>query len=80
MTLQVLLEYLTGAADELDLFLDAAASARPELRPKVEEWRLRLRQSIDPINLAALAGALPAELAAIVRGNLNPREHPSDAI
>ena len=80
MTILELISRWAGASGDLVALLTAAGNAAPDLKPKADEWIDKLGAAVSPENLANLAAALPAEAADILRGHLNPKDHPSDAI
>lgn len=79
MTLIDILTKAGLAGDELLGFLGSVAEKFPDLAPKAQELAAKLATAIAADNLVALASALPAEIAQIAQGKLDPREHPSDA-
>lgn len=59
--------------------LRTLASAQPAFANQVEEIILKLEAAVPVANLVAVAEALPAEIANIASGKIDPRSHPSDA-
>jgi hypothetical protein len=80
MTLLQILSKAAGfPAERILALLVTAGTAAPDLKPQFDELIARLNAAIDQANLIALAEALPSEIAAIARGELHPKTHPSDA-
>lgn len=77
--LQLITQAATGGGALRD-FLVAAGNASPDLKPKADEWIAALDAAVSQENLVSLASALPAEIANISQGKLDPRSHPSDSI
>ena len=73
--LEVLVKAAGAPLSKLLEILGVAAAASPDLAPAADAIAERLKQ---PIDLEGLAKALPGELQDILKGHLNPREHPSD--
>ena len=80
MNILQVLEKLAGGAGGLILLLEQVAAKAPDLAPEAREWIDNLGAAVSQENLVALAAALPAEIAAIAGGKLDPHDHPSDAI
>ena len=78
--LDIITKWAGISGSKLIEFLEAAAAAAPDLAPKAEEWIDALKAAGSPENLVALASVLPAEIANIAQGKLDPRDHPSDDI
>ena len=76
-----LLDILTRAglsAAGIVALLHKAAELAPDLAPEIDEVLGKLSAAIDQANLVALAAALPAEIANIAKGHLEPKDHVSD--
>ena len=79
MTLLDLLIKAAGApAGKLVVLLNLVKQEAPDLAPKVDEVLAMLASAITPDNLVAVASQLPAEIANILKGDLDPRKNPSD--
>lgn len=80
MTPIQLLEKAAGLpAGVLIALLRTLASAQPAFAAQVESIIAKIEAAIPLDNLVAVAEALPAELANIAQGKIDPRDHPSDA-
>ena len=80
MTLSDILSKAAGVPiGSLIVLLRAGANALPDLRAEAEAIIAKLETAVAPSNLIALAEALPKEIANIARGQIDPRNHPSDA-
>lgn len=66
-------------ASKLISILRAVAAAAPSLAADAEAIIAKLEEPLAIGNLVAVAEMLPGEIANIVQGKLDPREHPSDA-
>lgn len=66
------------SAPSLRNLLQSASAISPDLKPTADEWLARLDQAVTDENLGALVAALPGELRNILRGALQPEDHPSD--
>jgi hypothetical protein len=80
VTLLDLLNKAAGSAAGLVALLERVRLNYPDLASTAEEWLLNLSSAVSQKNLVALAAALPAEIANIATGKLDPKDHPSDAI
>lgn len=80
MTLLDLIMRAAGAAPDLKAFLERVRDVAPDLAPAANQWIAALDAAVSAESIAAVVTALPAELAAIARGKLDPRDHPSDAV
>jgi len=78
MNVAEFLKLIGFSAEALADFLRAIAIKVPELATTVEEWIAKLNEPLTAENLAAVLAVLPTELLAILRGQLEPRQHPSD--
>jgi len=67
------------AVNPLRAVLGKVGDALPDLKDEADAILAKLDAPVALENLAALAVAVPAELAEIVKGKVDPREHPSDA-
>lgn len=80
MTLLMVLQLAAGkSATEIRDFLNSVALRVPDLAPTAQRLLIALNSAVSAENLAALATALPKEIADIASGKLDPREHPSDS-
>ena len=52
----------------------------PDVAPKAQELAGKLNAPVSQENLVKLASVLPAEIANIAQGKIDPRDHPSDSI
>ena len=75
--LQALVKW-AGASSSLENLLRSAGDLSPDLKPVADEWLAKLAQDVTPEGLASVALALPGELQNILRGKLEPHDHPSD--
>ena len=80
MTVLDILVKASAAMAELKAILNAAKAAVPDLAGKVDPILALLDEPVSQANLVALAEALPAEIANIATGHLDPRFHPGDAV
>lgn len=80
MTLIDLLKKAAFAGDDLLKFLNNVAQQFPDLATKAQELAASLSVAISAENLVSVAAALPAEIANIAQGKLDPRQHPSDMV
>lgn len=78
MTVADFLKLLGFASDALADFLRAVALKVPELAATVEELIAKLNEPLTAENMAAVLAILPQELINVVKGQLDPRNHPSD--
>lgn len=65
---------------DLKKILSWVAENAPDLAEKAEALAAQLDSPISPEALAELGAAIPGELLNISRGQLDPRNHPGDAI
>lgn len=80
MTIIQLLEKLAGGSTGLLSLLSQVGQRAPDLAPLAQEWITKLGQAVSASNIAELAGALPSELADVLKGNIDPRDNPSNDI
>ena len=80
MTILDLLKKAGLSGDALLTFLNTASQRFPDLATEAQRLAVMLSSSISEASLIAVASALPAEIAAIAKGQLDPADHPSDAI
>jgi hypothetical protein len=76
-----ILDILTKAglsAAGIIALLHKASELAPDLAPEVNDLLAKLAAAVDQQSLVALAAALPAEIANIAKGNLDPKDHPGD--
>lgn len=78
MTILEILLKAGVAADRLVALLLRVKEELPDIGPEVDKILAALSAAVSAENLVALASALPAEIAAIAQGQLDPRRHPSD--
>lgn len=67
------------AADKIRAFVESAIAANPDLAPAGQQLLDELNAAIGADALVALAEKLPAQIANIAHGNLDPRDSPSNA-
>lgn len=67
------------AADKIKAFVESAIAANPDLAPAGESLLAELNAAITADGLVALAEKLPAQIANIGHGQLDPRDSPSNA-
>lgn len=79
MTLLDLLTRLAVGAPGLIRLLEKVAAEAPDLAPDAQLWINKLNAAVSADNLVALAASLPQEIADILQGKINKRNHPSDA-
>lgn len=60
--------------------LEKAAQQAPDLAPSLHTLIAQLQAAVDQANLVQLASALPAEIANIAKGKLDPRDSPSNLV
>ena len=80
MTILELLQKLTGGAQGLTELLMRVRTELPDLAPVADNWLALLGSAASQENLVELASVLPAEIANIIKGHIDPKDHPSDAI
>lgn len=80
MTILQVLEKMTAGAAGLVELLKVTGSAAPDWKGQADKWIVDLTSAISSENLVALAAALPAEIANIAKGVINPLDHPSDDV
>ena len=80
MTLLDILMQAAGQIGNVRVTLQRAIERFPELRESLEPIIAALDTVVSQSNLVALAEALPAEIAAIASGKIDPRPHAGDAI
>lgn len=80
MTLLDVLIRAGAAGVNLVALLRKVAAAAPDLAPEAQRWIDALESSVSQSNLVSLAATLPTEIANIAKGQIEPRDHPSDAI
>jgi hypothetical protein len=81
MTILQLLAAAAGIpATELVAFLESVKARLPDLGPAVDKFLADLNLGVSPEAIEAVVAALPKELLDILRGAINPKEHPSDGI
>jgi hypothetical protein len=76
-----LLDILLKAGLAAGLLVDVLNKAKqelPDLAPQIDDILVSLATAVSTENLVNIAAALPAEIANIAKGNLDPRQHPSD--
>jgi hypothetical protein len=78
MTLLDILLKAGGSAGLLVELFNKVKAKLPDLAPQIDQLLASLSVAVSQANLVALAAALPAEIAAIAQGKLDPRKHPSD--
>lgn len=74
------LEKAGAKVADLKHILDWVAANAPDLAEKANALADQLNAPISAENLAALGAAIPGELLNIAQGELEPRNHPGDAI
>lgn len=80
MTILAWLQKLTGLpVDKLIDVLEAVANGSTDLAPIALELLSKLREELSHADLVTLAKELPAEVIEIIKGHLEPKDHPSDA-
>lgn len=77
MTVADFLKLLGFAADALADLLRAIALKVPELAGTAEALIAKLNEPLTAENMAAVLAIIPQELINIVKGKLDPRDHPS---
>jgi hypothetical protein len=73
-----ILEKAGMAAGELVDLLEMLAERYPDLADAIREKIVQLETAVLPENLAALGAAIPGELLNIVKGKIEPKDHPAD--
>ncbi len=80
MTILEGLEKLAGTTTKMIEFLERVARQLPDLADEANEKIALLRSAAAMENLVSLAGVLPGEIADVAKGQIRPKDHPSDAI
>ena len=80
MTLLDLLKKAAFAGDDLVQFLNVISQRYPDLAPKAQQLIGALSTALSTENVVAVASALPAEIANIAQGKLDPHHSPGGAI
>jgi len=79
VTIIDILNKFASAGTGLVKFLEHLKQEAPDLSPLIDDQLMKLATAVSTENLVALATALPAELAQIVKGKTDGRSHPGDA-
>ena len=77
--LDILTKGVGVPADKLRALLIAGGEAAPDLKPTADKILDTLERAIEPSNLATVSALVAEELKNIIGGNLDGRDHPSDA-
>lgn len=80
MTLLDILKKAAGEAGDVKKVLEAVIEKFPDAAPIVQPALDVLATAVPAEALVNLASALPGEILNIAQGQLDPREHPGDAI
>jgi hypothetical protein len=81
MTILELLAKAAGIpATQIVTFLESVKARLPDLGPAVDKFLADLHLGVSAEAIEAIMTALPSELLDIVKGIINPKEHPSDGI
>lgn len=75
------LEILTKgglAASGIVALLERARALAPDLGDDIDGILTELNTAISAENITAIVAALPGEFKNIIKGQLDPRDHPSD--
>lgn len=78
MTVADFLKLLGFASEALADLLRAIAVKVPELAETAEALVAKLNEPLTMENMAAVLAVIPQELVNVVKGQIDPRQHPSD--
>jgi hypothetical protein len=67
-------------AAEILNFLERLKILAPDMAAEIDFWLVALQTPLGAENLAAIAKVLPGEIVNIFKGQIDPRDHPSDGI
>ena len=76
--LEVFAQWAGVAAPVLERIIRSGAANVPDSQADADTVLAKLNQAVTPEGLAAVVGALPAEVANVFRGLIEPEDHPSD--
>lgn len=80
MTVLDIIKGWLGAEPNLEDFIVTAGDHFPEIKPQADAMLAKLRVGVDNSSLISLAAAVGPEGLNILRGHLEPKDHPSDLI